>query len=122
MLLKEARGRASASIGEMISLGHHLLTPQVQTYMERMVLPLVIDKLPNLHFRIQKCYALLLTAAKLVGLINHVTSNIFINKFYNFSFAEYCQKRSLDTMMFYPFSRISGVQLWWSFIRKVVRH
>ena len=97
MLLKEARGRASASIGEMISLGHQLLTPQVQTYMERTVLPLVIDKLPNLHFRVQKCYALLLTAAKLVCLINYTTSysnDHIILSFSCVSFAEYCRKTS----------------------------
>ena len=64
MLLNKARDRASASIGEMVSLGHHLLTQQVQTYMEQTVLPIVIDQLPDLHFRVQKCYALLLTACR----------------------------------------------------------
>ena len=67
MQLKKARDSASSSIGEMVSLGELLLTTQVQTYMEQAVLPLVIEQLPDLHFRVQKCYALLLTAAKLVG-------------------------------------------------------
>jgi hypothetical protein len=73
--------------------------------MERMVLPLV---LPNLHFQVQKCYALLLTAAKLVGIIIMQFQILLLI----ISFAEYCRKRSLDTMMFYPFSRIRGVQLY----------
>ena len=36
-------------------------------YLDQTVLPLVTECLPNVHFRVQKCYAMLLTAAKLVS-------------------------------------------------------
>ena len=67
MMLKTARINASASIGVMISMGKMLLTTRVQEYLEQQLLPLVVQQLPNVHFRVQKCYALLLTAAKLVS-------------------------------------------------------
>ena len=66
-MLKEARIKASSSIGLMIALGHYLLSPEVQSQLDETILPVVIDHLPPVHFRVQKCYALLLMAAKLVS-------------------------------------------------------
>lgn len=83
ILLKEARKNASSGIGTMISLGHTLVSCEVQSYLNTSVLPMVIEHLPDAHFRVQKCYALLLTAAKLVSehYMNlykvHVQSSIF---------------------------------------------
>lgn len=66
MLLKQARVKASASIGVMIALGYRLLSPEVQEYLDRVVLPVVAEHLSTVHFRVQKCYALLLTSAQQV--------------------------------------------------------
>ncbi len=67
MKLKEARVNASSSIGIMIGLGRSLVSAESQLHLNDHVLPFVIQYLPNVHFRVQKCYALLLTAAKLVS-------------------------------------------------------
>ena len=66
MLLKQARVEASASIGVMIALGYRLLSPEVQKYLDQVVLPVVTEHLSTVHFRMQKCYALLLTSAQQV--------------------------------------------------------
>ena len=68
MMLKKARVDASASIGSMIALGASLMSQESQHYLDQIALPLVTEYLPNVHFRVQKCYALLLTAAKLVSI------------------------------------------------------
>ena len=67
MLLKQARVEASASMCVMIALGYRLLSPEVQKYLDQVVLPVVTEHLRiNVRFRVQKCYALLLTSAQQV--------------------------------------------------------
>ena len=66
MLLKQARVEASASICVMIALGYRLLSPEVQKYLDQVVLPVVTEHLSTVLFRMQKCYALLLTSAQQV--------------------------------------------------------
>lgn len=65
-MLKRARSGASAAIGEIIKLGGKLISPEVQQRMQRHHLPFIIQHMPSLHFRVQKCYGLALTAAELV--------------------------------------------------------
>ena len=67
MILKETRSGASAAIGEIIKLGGKLISPEVQLHLQNHHLPFVIQHMPSLHFRVQKCYALALTAAELVS-------------------------------------------------------
>ena len=67
MALKQARMNASASFGVMVSLGNAMKSEESQEYIDQVALPLVVDCLPLVHFRVQKCYALLLAAAKLVS-------------------------------------------------------
>lgn len=74
MMLKDARKNASSSIGILIEMGDQLLARNAQQFRDEIVLPLVVEKLPTVHFRVQKCYALLLTAAKLVSHIKMITS------------------------------------------------
>ena len=66
MILKEARSSASAAVGEIIKLGGKLISSEVQLHLQNHHLPFVIQHMPSLHFRVQKCYALALTAAELV--------------------------------------------------------
>ena len=67
---------ASASIGSMIALGNLLLS---QESLDQTVLPLVTECLSNVnvHFRAQKRYTLLLTAAKLVSAQILITFDFF---------------------------------------------
>lgn len=66
-MLKQARMDASASFGVMIALGNSMMPEESQDYIDQVAVPLVVDCLPSVHFRVQKCYGLLLTAAKLVS-------------------------------------------------------
>lgn len=67
MKLKQARIDASASFGTLVALGESLMTEKSQHYLDHTALPLVATCLPGVHFRVQKCYALLLTAAYTVS-------------------------------------------------------
>ena len=71
--LKKARSMASSSIGEVIDMGRVLMSKNAQDYLHQNVLPMVCEKLPKVHFRIQKCYALILTAAQVVSSFNTFT-------------------------------------------------
>lgn len=67
MMLKKVRKNASSSIGSLIALGDQLLSSKSQRFLEKELLPVIVKKLHAVHFRVQKCYALLLTAAHLVS-------------------------------------------------------
>ena len=67
MQLKQARKDASASFGTLIALGESIMAEENQKYLDDTALPLVAASLPGLHFRVQKCYALLLIATKTVS-------------------------------------------------------
>lgn len=67
--MKQARNAASASIGDIIALGEALVQEDTVHFYERKVLPFVQSELPGVHYRVQKCYALVLTVAKLVSLV-----------------------------------------------------
>ena len=58
--LIDARAAASGSIGELIKLGEKLSSYDS-------LLPFVCTHLPDVHFRVQKCYALVLNTAELVS-------------------------------------------------------
>ena len=65
-LLKESRKKSSAAVGHVIKLGSQLLSEEVTKHMQDVILPFVCEKLDSVHFCVQKCYSLLLTASKLV--------------------------------------------------------
>lgn len=67
MVLKEVRRKASSAIGIMIAMGENLVSPGSQFHLNNALLPMVSDCLPDVHFRVQKGYALLLIVAKLVS-------------------------------------------------------
>ncbi len=66
-MLKESRKNAASSIGLMIALGRSLLSKESQSNLNNKILPSVVQLLPELHFRVQKSYSLVLAAAKLVS-------------------------------------------------------
>ncbi len=63
----EARKRASGAIGQVILLQKPLVAPQTRAYVGEHLLPFVATLLPNVHYRVKKCYALVLVAARLVS-------------------------------------------------------
>lgn len=65
--LKEARKNASSAIGILIAIGHRIASPDMQQHLSNITLPFVIGKIPHVHFRVQKSYALLLLVSQLVG-------------------------------------------------------
>ena len=67
MKLKQARKDASASFGTLVALGESIMAEENQHYLDDTAPPLVATSLPSVHFRVQKCYALPLTAAKTVS-------------------------------------------------------
>ena len=73
--LKDTRRNASAAIGHMIAVRFHLLSPGAQAYLTKSLLPFVSQNLPNVHFRVQKCYSQLLLVCKIVRYMH-----CFINK------------------------------------------
>ena len=58
--LKIACQHASSSIGILISIGDKLKATHFQTHISKDLLPLVCAALPEVDFRVQKSYALLL--------------------------------------------------------------
>ena len=72
MKLKQASKDAS---GTLVALGESIMAEENQHYLDDTALPLVATSLPSVHFRVQKCYALLLTAAKTVSTFFKVMLN-----------------------------------------------
>ena len=70
--MKEARHAASASIGNIIALGEDISREDTMHFFEQKVLPFVQSKLPGVHYRVQKCYSLVLTVAKLVSIYDTI--------------------------------------------------
>lgn len=77
-LMKAAREQASAGIGCVISMGCDLLSAEKQAYIQSTILRRVSETLPELHFRVQKCYALVLTATEMVS-VNRCTDCIALH-------------------------------------------
>lgn len=69
--MKAAREEASAGVGHVIAMGYELISAERQMHCLTGILPVVCEALPDLHLRVQKCYALVLTVAEMVGCICH---------------------------------------------------
>ena len=67
MKMRAARTMASASMGHIISLGKELVSADRQQHINANILPFVCKHLPTVHYRVQKCYALMLAVAELVS-------------------------------------------------------
>ena len=63
--LRKATKQASASIGALIAVGDKLL--QSRKYLSERIMPFVMDRAEGLPHRVQKCYGLVLLAAKEVS-------------------------------------------------------
>ena len=72
--MKAARDRASAGIGRVISMGCDLMSPERQAHLQSTILSRICETLPQLHFGVQKCYALVLTATELVSYQSNLAS------------------------------------------------
>lgn len=72
--LKEARKNASSAIGILIAIGHRIASPDMQQHLSNITLPFVIGKIPHVHFRVQKSYALLLLVSQL--LCEHLPASV----------------------------------------------
>ena len=64
--LKKAAVEASASIGDLISLGEKLTSPEAKKYIREKIIPFVQSTAQGMPYRVQKCYAVVLSAARLV--------------------------------------------------------
>lgn len=62
-LLREVRSVSSGAIGLIIRIGSELTSDNARQALSDVVLPFVCEHLTNSHFRVQKCYALMLSAA-----------------------------------------------------------
>lgn len=65
--LSKARKESSGAIGYITSLATLLVSKSARNYTKKMLLPFVAKHLPSVHLRVQKCYALVIVAARLVG-------------------------------------------------------
>lgn len=61
-----ARSSAAAAIGHIIRMREPLVSERMRQYIGQHMLPFVSSLLPNVHFRVKKCYALVLATANLV--------------------------------------------------------
>ena len=67
--MKEARNAAFAAFRGISTMGKHIVHADTSCFYEQKVLPFVVSKLPSVHYKVQKCYALVLTIAKLGSMI-----------------------------------------------------
>jgi hypothetical protein len=67
MKMKAARDHACGSIREIIALGKIMASSETRQYMQSSILPDVCENMEPVHFRVQMCYALVLTVAKLIS-------------------------------------------------------
>ena len=65
--MKIARRNASACAGELITIGAKMIAAKER--MKQSVFPCVAEHLPNVHNRIQKCYAEVLIVAEQVRIV-----------------------------------------------------
>lgn len=67
-LLTKAHSESSGAIGYITSLATLVVSKSARNYMKKILLPFVANHLPSVHLRVQKCYSLVIVAARLVGL------------------------------------------------------
>ena len=67
MKMRAARTMASASMGHIVLLGKKLVSVDRQRHINTKILPYICKHLPTVHYRVQKCYALMLAVAELVS-------------------------------------------------------
>ena len=65
--MADRRSYALAAIGHLIRMLEPLTSPEMREYIGEHLLPFVASHLPNVHFRVKKCYALVLAAGWLVS-------------------------------------------------------
>lgn len=79
--MRQMRSEASGAIGLIIRIGQELITERTRTALEDLFLPFVSSHLPDIHFRVHKSYALILSAAWIVSTIRVFYVSVFcINK------------------------------------------
>jgi hypothetical protein len=64
--MASARSSAAAAIGHLIRMREPLVSERMRQYIGQHMLPFVSSHLPNVHFRVKKCYALVLATGNLV--------------------------------------------------------
>lgn len=64
----ECRKACSSGVGHLIDFRESLVSPVTREYMGKYLLPFISQYMPNVHYRVKKCYALVIMAAALVSL------------------------------------------------------
>ena len=67
--MRQMRFEASAAIGMIIKIGQELLSEDTRNTLNEIFLPFVISHLPNIHFRVQKLYSLMLSVSSIVSTV-----------------------------------------------------
>lgn len=70
------RRNASAAIGHLIKLKKPLVSKEMREHIGQSLLPFVSGCLPDVHFRVKKCYALVLATGRLVSCIYMTVTNV----------------------------------------------
>jgi hypothetical protein len=65
--LVQTRGSLSSCIGYLISLREALTSPISRNFIGENLMPFISQHMPSVHYRLKKCYALILASARLVS-------------------------------------------------------
>lgn len=65
--LNAIRSTTSSSIGYIIKLRGLITSESARGYIGNQLLPFLGIHMPNVHYRVKKCYALIIVAARLVS-------------------------------------------------------